>query len=86
MNNTILDEDEISSQEAYATLFEENNERERKLYGPLLPDMRLLRQRNYGVWWVGDKLSVDHKLVTVREFKKLAQRERRLKIEGSAGV
>lgn len=62
-----------------AALRAENDERERRIYGPLLEDVRFLRRTGAGVWKVGDKFCVDHVLKTRREFMEIVARERRLR-------
>lgn len=61
-----------------AALSAENNKRERALWGKLLNDKRTLQRRGFGVWWVGRKINVGNLVLTVKQFKEMAERERRL--------
>lgn len=62
-------------------LFEENNARERALWGDLLGPKRILQRRGFGVWWVDREarlINVGTKIVSVIEFIEMAAREQRL--------
>ena len=48
------------------------------LYGPLLPDVRFLRQRGFGVHMEGDRYRVGNRLMDAGQLKRIAARERRL--------
>ena len=53
-------------------------ENERLLYGPLLPDVRFLRQRGFGVHREGDRYRVGNRLMDGGQLRGVAARERRL--------
>jgi hypothetical protein len=57
-------------------------ENERLLYGALLPDVRFLRQRGFGVHREGDRYRVGNRLMEAGQLKRIAARERRLVAEG----
>jgi hypothetical protein len=64
-----------------AALFAENNEREQKLWGDLLPAKRVLQRRGFGVWWADKakrRINVGEQVVSVTEFKKMAALHKRL--------
>lgn len=64
------------SPEALAAERNENNERERRLYGDLLADKLFLQRRGYAVYRVGRSINVGKRVLSVPEFKRLAERER----------
>lgn len=51
---------------------------ETALYGALLPDVRFLRQRGFGIHREGDRFRVGNRLMAAPTLKRLAARERRL--------
>jgi hypothetical protein len=55
-----------------------DSENEKLLYGRLLPDVRLLRQRGFGVHMEGDRYRVGNRLMGARRLQSIAARERRL--------
>ena len=71
-----------------AALFKANDDREAALYGDLLPDQRLLRRAGYNVHFVTKAgkfsegrrtgfLACGKAVLSVRDFKAFAERERR---------
>jgi hypothetical protein len=55
-----------------------DGENEWLLYGPLLADVRFLRQRGFGVHMEGDRYRVGNRLMNGGQLKGVAARERRL--------
>ena len=55
-----------------------DGENEWLLYGPLLPDVRFLRRRGFGVHMEGDRYRVGNRLMTAGRLRGVAARERRL--------
>ncbi len=58
-----------------------DGENERLLYGPLLADVRFLRQRGFGVHMKGNRYRVGNRLMNAGQLKGVAARERRLVAE-----
>jgi len=59
----------------------ENDARELKLWGRLLPAKRVLQRRGFGVWWADRKrrrINVGDQVVSVTEFKRMAALHQRI--------
>lgn len=71
----------LDDNENDAALFAENNAREKKLWGKLLPAKRILQRRGFGVWWADRakrRINVGDQVVGVTEFKRMAALHKRL--------
>jgi hypothetical protein len=73
----LLDEDG----EYDPVLFAENDERELRLWGDLIPAKRILQRRGFGVWWVDREaglINVGDRTVSVSEFEIMSALHARL--------
>lgn len=59
----------------------DNDERERKLWGDLLPAKRVLQRRGFGVWWHNKRKRLIHvgdQVLSIKQFKRMAALHKRL--------
>jgi hypothetical protein len=66
---------------ADVAMYADNNNRERELWGDLLPAKRVLQRRGFGVWWANQRkrlINVGTQTLSVNQFKQMAALHKRV--------